>query len=262
MRLWSARRAAAIARAAAAGSSARGSCIRFAWSGLFWLTLCAVSTPAWAEVGATASIFSDQRFRGFSLSDGHPVAIAEVAYDDASGFYGDASGSIVFRPGHSPEPLGIELIGGYAKRLESGTTIDFGVTHSSYSHYSNSRHGHSYSEIYVGVSRGVLSSRIFISPHYSESGRWTAYGEANANFSPASNWSLEAHLGLLRVLRSASPQPYRSSFDWRLGVSRQLGRVSLHAAWVGHGRASQAFGSPSRESPPRSALAVGITTAL
>lgn len=226
------------------------------------LTLYPVSTPARAEVGATASIFSDQRFRGFSLSDGHPVAIADVAYDDATGFYADASGSIVFRPRQGPAPLGIELIGGYAKRFDSGTTIDLGVTHSSYSHYSNSRQGHSYSEIYVGVSRGVLSSRIFISPHYFESGRWTAYGEANANFSPARNWSLETHLGLLRVLRSASAQPYRSNLDWRLGVSRQLGGVSLHAAWVGHGRASQAFGSASRESPRRSALVVGLTTAL
>lgn len=260
-RPWSGR-AAATARAAAGGSSARGSCISFARPSLLTLILCFAAAPASAQVGATASIFSDQRFRGFSLSDGHPVAIADLAYDDASGFYADASGSLVLRPGPTAEPLSLQLIGGYAKRLHSGTTIDVGVTHSRYSHYSNGRAADSYSEVYAGVSRGILSSRIFVSPHYFTSGRWTAYGEVNANYSPSRNLGLEGHIGLLTVLRSGAPQPYHSSFDWRLGVSRQLGPVSLHGAWVGHGRAPKPFGTVVRETPRNSALVVGLTTAL
>jgi uncharacterized protein (TIGR02001 family) len=208
------------------------------------------------------SIFSDQRFRGFSLSEDRPVAIADIDYDDPSGFYVDASGSLLFRRGPTPAPLGAQLIGGYAKRLRSGTTIDFGVTHSSYSHYSNGAHSQSYSEVYAGISRGILSSRIFVSPHYFTSGRWTAYGELNASFSPAAKWSIDAHLGMLTVLRTPSSQPYRSNLDWRLGVSRAFGRVSLHAAWVGHGRAPQPFGSALRQSPRKDALVLGLTAAL
>lgn len=196
------------------------------------------------------------------MSEGRPVAIADLAYDDSSGFYADASGSLVFRSGLNPAPLSLQLVGGYAKRLRSGTTIDLGVTHSSYSHYSNGGQGDSYSEVYGGVSRGIFSSRIFVSPHYFAPGRWTAYGEANANFSPARNWGMEAHLGLLTVLSTPIAQPYRSNLDWRLGVSRQLGALSLHAAWVGHGRSSQPFGSALRETPRNSALVVGVTTAL
>jgi len=190
------------------------------------------------------------------------VALFDVDYDDRSGFYVDASGSLVFRHGSNPAPLSAQLIGGYAKRLASGTTIDLGVTHSSYSHYSNGQRGDSYSEAYVGIARGILSSRIFVSPHYFASGRWTAYAEVNANFSPAREWSLEAHLGLLTLLRNPSQEPYRSNFDWRLGVGRRLGPVSLHVAWVGHGRTRQPFGSRPGQSPHRNAVVVGVTAAL
>jgi uncharacterized protein (TIGR02001 family) len=240
----------------------RGSCISFARLSLFWLIFCSIPATASAEIGATASIFSDERFRGFSLSEGRPVAIADVDYDDPSGFYVDGSGSVVFRSGLSPAPLGVQLIGGYAKRLRSGTTIDFGLTHSSYSRCSSGCEGQSYSEIYAGIVHGILSSRIFLSPHYFASGRWIAYGELNASFSPAPKWSIDAHLGMLTVLRTQSRQSYRSNLDWRLGLSRGFGRVSLHAAWVGHGRAPQPFASTLRQSPRKKALVVGLTTAL
>ena len=221
-----------------------------------------VAAPARAEVGATASFFSDQRFRGFSLSEGRPVALLDVDYDDPSGFYADASGSLVFRRGSSPAPLSLQLIGGYAERLSSGTTIDFGITHSSYSHYSNGREGDSYTEAYAGIARGFLSSRIFVSPHYFAAGRWTAYGEVNANFAPARDWSLEAHVGLLALLRNPSADPYRSNVDWRLGVGRRLGPVSLHAAWVGHGYSPEPFGSSHHESRRANALVVGVSGPL
>jgi len=226
------------------------------------LVVFSAAAPASAELGTTASVFSDERFRGFSLSEGRPVAILDLDYDDPSGFYLDGSGSLVFRRAAEPAPLGLQLAGGYAKRLRSGTTIDFGVTHSSYSHYSNGRRGDSYTEVYAGIARGFLSSRIFVSPHYFASGRWTAYGEVNANFTPAPRWNLDAHLGMLTVIRSPSSEPYRSNLDWRLGISRELGRVSLHAAVTGHGRSAQPFGSTLRESPARNAFVVGVTTAL
>ena len=191
------------------------------------------------------------------------MAIGDIAYDDSAGFYADASGSLVFRRGVNPAPLGLELAAGYAKRLRWGTTIDFGITNSSFTHYSDDRHGQSYSEVYAGIARGIFSSRIFVSPHYFTSGRWTAYGEVNANFSPARKWGLEAHVGMLSVLRTPAGQPYRANVDWRLGASRELGRISLHAALTGHGHAPQPFGAALRQSSPRrNALVIGVTTTL
>jgi len=137
----------------------------------------------------------------------------------------------VLQSGH-PSPLGFQVTGGYAKRLRSGTSLDFGVTNSTYSHYSGSKSARSYSALYAGISHGGLSSRIFFSPHYSETGLWTAYGEVNGSISPVSRWSLDGHVGMLVPLKTPSgPERYRTAFDWRLGISRELGPVSLHLSW-------------------------------
>jgi uncharacterized protein (TIGR02001 family) len=220
-----------IARAAAAVSPARGTRTSLACLAATCIIACFPAAPAAAQIGATASIFSDARFRGLSLSEGRPVAILDVAYDDPSGFYGDVAASGVLRRGGDPAPLGVQLTGGYATDLASGTTLDFGITHSTYGHYSNAERGKSYSEIYAGIARGGLSSRLFLSPHYFEPGRWTAYGEVDGNVSPAPKWSIEGHVGVLATLRHPAGERYSKDFDWRVGVTRELGRLSLHAAW-------------------------------
>jgi uncharacterized protein (TIGR02001 family) len=252
------------ARAEGAVSSARDSRTSIRLSAALVLLIACRSAPAAAEVGFGASLFSDERFRGYSLSNERPVAMFDFAYDNPSGFYADGAATAVFRHGIGPAPLRAQLSGGYAKRLGSGTTLDFGVTHSTYSHYSSGGLQKSYSEIYAGIARGTLSSRIFLSPHYFQQGRWTAYGEINGNFSPAQKWELETHLGMLVPLRAPSPTTYRTNLDWRLGMSRELGRFSLHAAWVGHARAPQPFASQLLNSRPnsRNALVLGITAAL
>jgi len=217
-----------------------------------------------AEVGLSASLFSDDRFRGYSLSGERPVAMFDFAYDDPSGFYADSGAMVVFRQGGDLAPLGLQLNGGYARRLSSRMTIDFGVTHSTYSHYSSGGLPKSYTEIYAGITRGVLSSRVFLSPHYFREGRRTAYGEINGNFSPIPKWSLNTHFGMLVPLKNPSATTYHTSVDWSVGVSRDLGRLSLHAAWVGHARAPEPFSSrPLNASrPSRKALIFGLNVAL
>jgi uncharacterized protein (TIGR02001 family) len=218
------------------------------------------AAAAKADIGATVSIFSDDRYRGYSLSQERPVAILDFAYDDPSGFYAGASGTGVIRRGGDPAPLGFELNAGFAKRLESGTTIDVGLTGSSYSYYSKAGSRKSYAEIYAGVSRGIVSSRIFLSPHYSENGLWTAYGEVNANYSPGRNWGLEGHVGMLVPLQTPNDhENYRTAFDWRLGVTRQLGPVSIHASWVQGARGSNYYGGGRHDGH---ALVVGASLPL
>ena len=243
------------ATAAAPGSRPRGS----RTSLLFAIALVCWATPARAEIGATVSAYSDLRFRGYSLSEGRPVAILDFAYDDASGFYAGASATGVLRSGGDPAPLGLQLTGGYAKRLESGTTFDFGITHSTYSHYSRGGRGSSYTELYAGIARGHLSSRIYLSPHYFERGRWSAYAEVNGSVSPARKWSIDGHVGMHVPLRTPANERYRAEWDWRLGISRELGRLSLHAAWS-DGTPGYDFYRGRRHS--RSALVFGATWIL
>lgn len=247
------------ARAAAPGSRARGSRTRFFRRGLALLLAGLSAGPAWGEIGATASVFSDDRFRGYSLSDGRPVGILDFAYDDPSGFYADASGTGVLKRSGNPAPLSLQLSGGYAKRLQSGTSLDFGITHSTYAHYSSGSQASSYTEIYAGISRGGLSSRIFLSPHYFQPGRWTAYGEVDGNISPARHWSITGHVGMLLPLRTSYGESTGPDFDWSIGAAREFGRLSLHAAWS-DGAPGHDFYDNRRHS--RSALVIGGTLGL
>lgn len=217
--------------------------------------------PAGAQVGATLSAFNDLRFRGYSLSEGQPVAIFDFAYDDASGLYVDAAATGVVRQGGDPAPLGVQLTGGYAKSLGSGTTIDFGMTQSTYSHYSPGEGRKSYTELYAGLARGALSSRVFLSPHYSQQGLWTAYGELNAGVSPVRHWSLEGHVGALVPLRTPTgdKEHYRTAFDWRVGIARELGRVSLHLSWNEGAHGRNFYGDRAHS---RGGVVVGASLAL
>jgi len=193
------------------------------------------SAPAAAEVGASASFFSDARLRGYSLSAGNPVASIDLAYDDPGGAYAALSGSAVIGGDDAIEPLGLQVNAGYVKRLQSSVVLDFGVTHSSYSKY-GSRGSTSYTEVYAGISRKALSTRVSFAPHYFESGSSTLYVEANANFSPMSKLTLFGHAGLLLPLSDQDGErELRTQHDWSIGASRQLGPVSLHAILSGGG---------------------------
>lgn len=248
-----------IACAETAASRTRGSLTRLWRIGAILLILC-LSAPAAAEVGATLSVFSDARFRGYSLSEAHPAAMLDFAYDDPSGLYAGASAIVELRRIGDPQAVGLQLDAGYADRLTSGTTLDVGIVHSSYSHYSGREHGLSYTEIYAGIARGPLSSRLYFSPHYFESGVWTAYGEINDNLSPARNWTLDGHVGVLVPLRKASlDRSYRTDFDWRIGVTRELGRLSLHAAWSDGAPGHDYYGYRLHS---RSALVLGASLLL
>ncbi len=211
-----------------------------------------------AQVGAAASIFSDDRFRGYSLSDGRPVGILDVSYDDQSGIYGALSGSIVASRDDGPQPLGFILNAGYAKRLSSGITLDSGITHSEYSRYSYRAAARSYTEVYAGISGKYLAARIYASPDYLKHG--TMYGEVDGNLDVAAKLRLVGHLGLLVPLReSPHEESYGSDVDWRIGITRELGSASIEAAWTAVRPGHELYREHSHH---RDALVLSLTYAL
>lgn len=229
----------------------------FAAAFLAGACLC-TATPATAEVGATVSVFSDGRFRGYSISDGHPVALIDLSYDAPGGVYVAASGSAA-TSSDGVRPLGLQLNGGYAKRLSSGTTVDLGMVHSEYSRYSSAAPGNSYTEVYAGLTRKYLTGRIYLSPHYFETGTWTVYSELNADVSIAPKLSLNGHTGVLIPVRNRDDREIHPQYDWRLTLNRQFGRVSLHAAWTGSDPIHRYDGSRSRSG---SSLVFGLSSPL
>jgi len=158
---------------------------------------CGWPTASWAQVGTTLALYSDVRFRGYSLSDGRPALFGDVSYDDRGGFYASLSGSASLASRDRIRPLAVELTAGYARRLSPGLTVDIGIDHADYARRSSVGPGKSYTAAYAGLSYKFLSSRIAVSPHYFGSGMTAAYGELNANVSPARLWNLDGHVGLL-----------------------------------------------------------------
>lgn len=222
------------------------------------VAIVACSSPAAAQTSAAVSIFSDDRFRGYTLSESRPVAIADLYYDDPSGFYGTLSGKLVASEQDGVRPLGLILNAGYAKRLSSGVTIDAGVTRSAYSEYSDRSGARSYTEAYAGLSGKVLTARVYASPDYIKGG--SIYGELNATAEVAPKLRLSGHAGLLAPLgRNKDSYSYRREIDWRIGISRQFGPVTLQAAWVGvrPGQNLYRYGYHHRE-----ALVLGMTYSL
>jgi uncharacterized protein (TIGR02001 family) len=200
---------------------------------LIGLVVLGFATPASAEFGAAVSAYNDWRFRGYTLSSAHPYASLDLSYDDPSGFYVGATGALIARDG--VHPLAIQLNGGYARRLPSGVSLDAGIVHS---RYSNRARGHftSYTEVYAGASYKFLSSHIYYSPHYFEPGFQSVYGEVEATVRPAKHLSVTAHAGMLVWLRVPDDgYVYRNDHDWRLGVTREFGRLAIHANVSGGG---------------------------
>jgi uncharacterized protein (TIGR02001 family) len=185
-------------------------------------------SPAVAEIGATASIFSEARLRGYSLSAGHPVGQLDLSYDDPTGFYGSLSGSLVVSSEYGVKPLGLQENVGYAKRLGRGPTIDLGLINANYSRYTGYERSTGYTEVYAGLVGKVLSSHIYLSPNYFHAGAWAAYGEIEAGVSPIRKMRLTAHVGSLVPLGSGYAS--RVQYDWQIGATRELGPLSLHVA--------------------------------
>lgn len=216
------------------------------------------SARAAAQVGAAVSIYSDERFRGVSLSDGRPVAIFDLAYDAPNGIYGAASGSLVASR-EGIRALGISLNTGYARRLTSGLTADVGIVHSRFSRYSALEPGRNYTEAYVGIAGKNLGGRISVSPDYLGAARWTVHGELNGHVDLTERLVLDGAIGILVPVGPTYESDSRSQLDGRIGLAERLGRLTLHAAITGQNGGLEIY---SGEKHSRAALVVGVSYAL
>jgi len=214
-----------LRRAASASSFLRHALL----AALFGLV---AAEPAAAQFAASVAVDSDYRLRGYSLSNDHPTASAQVTYDDRSGLY--LSLSALNELGHGSRFLGVIANAGYAKRLNEHVTIDAGLLRSQIRSSVQYSPGFKYTEVYAGAYIGPVVGRLYYSPDYRTGGRSTLYGELEAGFEPARNWRLSAHVGLLTYLNSRGI--YRGGDthrDWRIGVSRQFGNIEIHSALSG-----------------------------
>lgn len=223
--------------------------------------LAFVAVPAAAEqIGAVVSIFSDDRFRGVSVSDGRPVGTLDLSYDASNGLYASLAGTLIATGDEGLRALSAAFDVGYAKRLHSGLTVDVGAYHSRYSHYSGLSSGRKFTEAYAGFSGRIVGARISVSPDYFGVPRWTAHGELDAHLDLSRNSSLEGRAGLLVPLSQESyEEDLHTQFDARLGIAQRTGPLTFHAALSGRSGSDEIY---RRRGHGRLALVFGVSTTL
>jgi len=190
-----------------------------------------VSADVFAQFSGSASVVSDYRFRGISLSHHKPAAQIALAYDDASGWYGGAFASTVqLGDATSREVQAVSFVG-YAKRDPSGLSWEAGAD---YSVVTGDR-SYSYAEAYAGVAFENVSARLYYAPRYFGQDSNAIYGEINASHPLVDRVRLIAHGGALwnNSEDSYNRRPDHRVFDGSVGVALDLDPFNVQLAWVG-----------------------------
>jgi uncharacterized protein (TIGR02001 family) len=203
-----------------------------------WLALVAADVAA--QVSGTASLVSNYRFRGISLSDNKPAAQLGITYDDAQNWYAGAFASTVkFANPSSLELQAVPFVG-YAWRTASGVSWEVG---GDYSLFTGSVQDHNYAEVYFGVASENVSGRLHYSNNYFGENAATIYGEVNGTYLLFDRVRLLAHVG---ILHSTSGSLYYRGpnhlLDGRVGVGIDLDQLNVELSWVGINSASAAYG--------------------
>jgi len=180
-----------------------------------------------ASVGAD----TDYRFRGVSLSDGKPSLRLAVDVDHGSGAYGGVAVTRI-EPTHDDRYELLRWQLGYARRLDSGASIDVGIAQS---HFTGDAR-YDYLELQAGYATADWSMRASVAPDYFGRGVRTLYVEAQVQRPFGERWRAYAHAGALLsdgARDAADDAAGRSRYDLRLGVAWALRDLDLQLAWVG-----------------------------
>ena len=200
------------------------------------LALTGLAAPASAQLGASLSFQTDDYFRGYSLSEGRPVATLNLSYDDGSGLYVAGAATAVATRHSGVKLLGAQENIGFARKIGTGPVIDLGFTNSNYSDYFSGGYKADYREVYAGLITDHIATHVHYSPHYFRGGVSTLYVDADGVLRPLPLWRLTGHIGVLTQLGGPrAPGEPHSHYDWRLGVGRRLRPFDLQLAWTDGG---------------------------
>jgi hypothetical protein len=205
-------------------------------------------TQARAQLVVSATVESEYRVQGVSLTNGEPDGRIGLAYDHASGAYGGASAIVGDTAGDGVRPLGYLTYLGFAKQTPSGLNWDVGVTNSGIElHLPGWPNGYSpktvssaqrvqkyrfdYTDLYAGASGRNLSVKLYLSPDHLGQGVTTSYVDVSATVRPANRLRLFVHAGALTPLRSGSGSFAREHFDFGPGAAFELRHGEIALTW-------------------------------
>jgi len=206
--------------------------------GIAALCLALVASNVSAQISGTASLVSNYRFCGVSLSENKPAAQVGFTYDDVQGWYAGAFASTAKFVTSSAVGLQAVPFVGYAWRA-SGLTWDVGAD---YSAFTDAARRYNYPEVFLGAASENISARLYYSPRYFGQNSRTIYLEVNGTQSLVDRVRLLAHIG---VLRSNGENAYYGSrdviVDGRVGVGIDFDQFNVQASWVGINSPTSAY---------------------
>jgi len=184
--------------------------------------LTRIATAQWS---ASATVVSDLRFRGVSLSDERPQALLQVDADARNGSYAGAMLSAVHFDEQTRSSL-LQVYFGTATPLGPTLSSDIGL---SYSHFASSP-SYDYLELHGSLNGPRWHMGLYASPNYFGNNYRSLYVEADAFLPLATAWRVLAHVGQLR----ANTNSLRA--DARVGLAWQEKPCEVQFAWVGAGQ--------------------------
>lgn len=194
----------------------------------------AAAAPALADVSLSASATSDYRYRGYSLSAERPAVAIAVSADHPSGAYLSVSAIGVLTRHDGAQPAGYQAYLGYARRFHADASWEVGVSSTDAREYYRPRYRVKYAEVYAGVTTRKLSAHLYYSPNYLGEDVKTLYGSVDWTQTPATDWRVFAHAGLLvPVAHKPTSEIRRTQYDVSAGVARRIGDVELQVS-AGH----------------------------
>lgn len=217
------------------------------------MAACALllSCSAQAQWSGQAGAASDYIYRGVSLNDGRPAAMAAVNYDSAAGWYlGAQVGETRLYGERHTEPLWIVDVG-YAHALTSRLSWEVGATYSIFTGFGF----WNYAETFVGLSAENWSLRLYHAPDYFGRSRHSTYLELNAMHPLDQRWRLIGHVGVQQA--GATQEGGRTrTVDASLGLGAKFERVDVQLLRVAVNRANYTYPTTSPEDRQRWVLSV------
>jgi len=217
------------------------------------------AAPASAEVGATLTLASQERFRGYSVSNGYPAATLSLSYDDASGPYVEGSAMVAGNASDGAERYRFEGNAGYALRLQNGPTLDAGIVHAEYKGYRIYGHQAVFTELYAGVIAGRVQAHVHYAPTYFQRGVSTFYADVDGSAPLAPQIRLTGHYGVLFQIDGRREEAGTTMDDWRIGLSTDIKRLSFELALAGGSDKRSFYGVVKKGG---TALIFSVTTAF
>ncbi|HXA47901.1 MAG TPA: TorF family putative porin [Burkholderiaceae bacterium] len=211
-----------------------------------------------AQISGNATIVSDYRYRGVSLSQGRPVAQVDVGYDNPNGWYAGILASGVKLDYTETEQY--VAYTGYAGKFLSGMNWEAGASDVRFVGES----GYNYAEEFIGLTSDHFNGRVYFSPSYFDHDAHTVYAELNAAYPFQDHFQLLAHIGLLYTLRvdngPPSPPDVPSRYDGRVGVNVKVVDWNVQLAWVALQKRSTQY--PHYDDRNPHAIVLGVSYAF